>query len=129
MATNTDRDRFAAMLGFKTISRRDGYAEVAAKVEEKFLNGVDIAHGGFLFTLCDYASALAANTECRIAISSSSTMEFIQKVPQGEDVLAVAEIDAATEKTGVYKVYITDAQTRKNRYCVFYTRFVFKSAK
>ena len=47
---NTDNDRFAKELGFRVVSTSVESASVVANVQERFLNGVDIAHGGFIFT-------------------------------------------------------------------------------
>ena len=124
---NTDRDRLARTLNFRIAVQREDSAEVLARADEPFLNGVNIAHGGFLFALCDYASALASNTETRTAITSASSIDFIEPALPGAELLAVAELSASTPKTGVYRVYITDAQTRTKRFAVFTTRVVFKT--
>ena len=50
---NTDNDRFAKELGFRVVSTSKDTAVVVANVKERFLNGVNIAHGGFIFSLCD----------------------------------------------------------------------------
>ena len=123
---NTQNDRFAKTLKFSVTVQRDGFAEVEAVAEEAFLNGVDIAHGGFLFSLCDYASALASNTESRIAISSGASIDYIEPVQPNECIIAIAELLSANAKTGVYQVYITDKATRSKRFALFRSRVVFK---
>lgn len=125
---NTDRDRLARTLNFNVAFQRVDCAEVSARADEPFLNGVDIAHGGFLFALCDYASALASNTQSRAAITSASSIDFIEPVLPGTEILAVAELVAATPKTGVYRAFVTDAATRSKRFAVFNTRVVYKPA-
>ena len=127
MIVNTDRDRLAKTLKFAVLEQRPDYAEVRAVVEDAFLNGVDIAHGGFLFSLCDFACALASNTPERVAITSNSNIDFIGPVKPNETVLAFAELVAGNEKTGVYQVMITDLGQAK-RYAVFRSRVVYKRA-
>ena len=123
---NTQNDRLAKTLNLLAITQRDGFAEVEAVAEEAFLNGVDIAHGGFLFSLCDYASALASNTENRIAISSGASIDYLEPVSPNESIIAVAELISANAKTGVYQVYITDKSTRTKRFALFRSRVIFK---
>ena len=123
---NTDNDRLANTLKFKLLAQRQDYAEVEALALEPFLNGVDIAHGGFLFSLCDYASALASNTEERIAISSSASIDFIEAVVPNSEIIAVAQVLTSNQKTGVYQVYITDKQTRSKRFATFHSRVIYK---
>ena len=98
--TNTDGDKFARALAFKPLVQRAGYAEASAEVSPETLNGVGIAHGGFLFSLSDYASALAANTPERLAISSGALIDYIEPVPAGASIVAVASVDAENAKSG-----------------------------
>ncbi len=125
--TNTDSDKFARTLAFKPLVQRAGYAEVSAEISPETLNGVGIAHGGFLFSLCDYASALAANTPERLAISSGASIDYIDPVPAGTSVVAVASADAENGKSGVYKVVITDS-AREKIFAVFRGRLIYKKS-
>ena len=122
---STENDRFAKTLRFKTLAQRPDFAEVEAFVEDAFLNGVDIAHGGFLFTLCDYALALAANTDERIAISSSGAIEYVNPVPPHTKLIAVCNILAGAGKSGYYETKVFDAD-RKNLFCIFHSRAIYK---
>ena len=121
---STENDRFAKTLRFKTLAQRPDFAEVEAFVEDA-LNGVDIAHGGFLFTLCDYALALAANTDERIAISSSGAIEYVNPVPPHTKLVAVCNMLAGTNKSGYYETKVFDAD-RKTLFCIFHSRAVYK---
>ena len=125
---NTDNDRLAKTLKFKIVKQQKDFAEVEAVAQEAFLNGVDIAHGGFLFSLADYASALASNTQERVAISSGASIDFIEPVFPDSEIVAVAEILAGNAKTGVYQVRITDKQTRQKNFALFRSRVVYKQA-
>lgn len=122
---STENDRFAKTLRFKTLVQRPDFAEVEAFVEDAFLNGVDIAHGGFLFTLCDYALALAANTDERVAISSSGAIEYVNPVPPHTKLVAVCNMLAGTNKSGYYETKVFDAD-RKTLFCIFHSRAVYK---
>lgn len=124
---NTDFDRFAKMLNFE-IEKVDSNCAVAhAKVKDEYLNGVDIAHGGFLFSLADYTTAVAANSQGRTAISSSASIEYMMPCPNGEAVKASAKLVSGNTKTGLYQCLISSADGN-SIYCVFSSRMVFKRA-
>ncbi len=125
---NTENDRFAKFLCFKIESTSKDYAVVSVKVQENFLNGVDIAHGGFIFSLCDYASAIASNTDERIAISSNASIDYISPIPINSTIYAYAEALVVTEKSGVYNVIVAD-KCKTKTYAIFRCRVIFKPAK
>ncbi len=125
---NTDRDRLAQTLKFCKIEARDGYAKVSAKTEDAFMNGVDIAHGGFIFALADYATALASNSDVRAGITSSANMNFLAPVAIDTEIIAETKVVAETDKTGVYVTLIKsvdDAQV----YAALDSRIIYKTLK
>lgn len=122
---NTERDRMAKTLGLETLEYKFGVAKVRGKAEEKFLNGVDIAHGGFLFTVADFASALAANADGRVAISSGASINYLSPCPANETVEAVASISYSDEKTALCDVAIKSAESGKI-FAIFQSRMIFK---
>ena len=87
---NTDNDRLAHTLGFETIEQQFGFARARAVVRPEFLNGLGIAHGGFLYSLADFTLALAANTAEISAVSASATIYYISPCPEGATVTAEA---------------------------------------
>ncbi|MBE6414085.1 MAG: hotdog fold thioesterase [Verrucomicrobiaceae bacterium] len=126
---NTDNDRFAKELGFRVVSTSVESASVVANVQERFLNGVDIAHGGFIFTLCDYAVAVASNTDERIAISSGATIDYIEPIPPNCEVCANVKPIVITQKSGVYNVVISASENPDKKFAVFSCRMIFKAVK
>jgi len=120
---NTDRDRLAKTLGFKKLESRYGFASVSGFVKDEFLNGVDIAHGGFLFSLADYTAALCTNTQTRAAISSSACINYLSSTPVNAEIVATATIAAEDAKTAVCNVNITNGD---KTVAVFQSRVIFK---
>jgi len=53
------KDRFAEYVGIELIELSAGKAKVQLKIEKKHLNGVDLVHGGTIFSLADFAFAVA----------------------------------------------------------------------
>ena len=122
---NTDNDRLAKTLCFESLESRFGYARVSAVAKDEFLNGVNIAHGGFLFSLADFASALATNTDERIAVSSSASMNFLSPCPPNENVFAEAKISYEDAKTALVGVSVY-SQNSGAIFAIFQSRVIFK---
>ena len=122
---NTDNDRLAKTLAFETLEARFGYARASAVAKEEFLNGVDIAHGGFLFSLADFASALATNADDRIAVSSSVTINFLAPCPPNEKIVAEAKISYTQAKTALVDVNVASLDSG-TVFAVFQSRVIFK---
>jgi len=53
------QDRFAKLLGFEIEQMQEGSATVSTTIKQEHLNGADVVHGGFLFSLADFAFAIA----------------------------------------------------------------------
>ncbi len=122
---NTDFDKLAQTLKFKKIENSKGYALISAKAELAFLNGVNIAHGGFLFSLADYASAVAVNTDNIVAISSNSVINFINPCPQDAELLATAKVSYQNAKTAMCDVSVSSLDGSVV-YATFQSRFIIK---
>ena len=60
---NVKNDRFAQLLGIEIVEASPGYALVEMKIEDKHKNGINIVQGGAIFTLADYAFAIASNAD------------------------------------------------------------------
>lgn len=89
------------------------------------ISTVGIAHGGFLFSLADFALALAANTDERSAVSASSSINYIAPCPAGAVVTAEARAVFADQKTALFDVRIF-GDSPESPYAVFQARAVFK---
>ena len=51
-------DAFSKLLGMKVLSIEKGECQLSLKVEEDFVNGFNIAHGGLSYALADSSLAL-----------------------------------------------------------------------
>jgi acyl-CoA thioesterase len=56
-----DNDRLVKLFGMQVEEASAEYSRVSAVVTEEFLNGINLAHGGFMFALADVAFALTVN--------------------------------------------------------------------
>lgn len=104
------RDRFASEAGIRILEAAKGFAKVELKVEDRHLNGADILHGGALFTLADFAFAVASNSHGRVALSVSSSISFMKSVMAGDTVTATARELSLGYKMATYAVEIADGK-------------------
>ena len=64
-------DKASPALGMELVSVGPGTAVLAMRVRETMVNGLDVCHGGFIFTLADSACAFASNSYNRRALLQS----------------------------------------------------------
>ncbi len=101
------KDRFAAHNDITLLDIRPGYAKAELKISDKHLNGVDITHGGAIFTLADLAFAVASNSHGTVAVGVSATISYL-KATNGGTLTAEAEEVALNPKLATYKVEVRD---------------------
>jgi len=90
-------DRVAEYFGIRVESCSEGRAVAVMDIDERHLNGIDIAQGGAIFTL-------ASNTRGS-AVAASTTINFCSAVRSGT-IRAIAEELSLSRKLGTYQVRI-----------------------
>lgn len=104
-----NKDRFAKLLGFEIIEIANGYAKVEATIKEEHLNGADVVHGGFLFSLADYAFAIASNSHNNLSLAISANILFQKSKPSGKLIAIAKELtDGKKVATCEVKIYDED---------------------
>jgi len=101
-------DTYAALSGINVLDIGEGYAKTSMKVTGDHLNGVKSVHGGAIFTLADFAFAIAANSHGRISVAINASISFFKGAPEGEMLYAEAEEISDHPKLGSYVVRVTD---------------------
>ncbi len=86
------RDRYAACSGISLTDVGPGRATATLTVGDHHLNAADIAHGGAIFTLADFAAAVASNTRGRQALAVQVDMHFLKPVHGGVLVAEAHEV-------------------------------------
>ena len=100
-------DKYAELTGIKIVDVKKGYCKAEMEVLPKHLNAAGVIQGGALFTLADFAVAVAANTRGQLALSIQAAISFIKGISKGK-VYAVATEVSEPKKLGNYEVIITD---------------------
>jgi len=73
-------------MGMQLVFCKPGQAQMTMQVTLAHLNGHQICHGGFIFTLADSTFAFACNSHNKVALAASASIDFL-KPAQLHDVL------------------------------------------
>jgi acyl-CoA thioesterase len=103
-----ERDTATQALGISIAHVGPGYAELAMAVRTDMLNGHEICHGGFIFTLADSAFAYACNSYNLNTVASGCAIEFTAPARAGDVLTARAHERQLAGRTGVYDVEVAN---------------------
>lgn len=99
-------DRASRHLGIKIDSIDEGVAVLSMTVRDDMLNGLDILHGGFTFSLADSAFAFACNSRNRKTVALHCTINFVAAAKVGDVLTATAQEVSLSGRTGIYDVSV-----------------------
>lgn len=110
-------DRFATeACGCKVVEAAPGHAVCSFDIEPRHLNAQGFVMGGAIFTLADFALAIASNLGQTPSVSVSSTIEYFD-VARGSRLIATADEDRSGRHLGFYKIAVTDELGTKVALC------------
>jgi len=102
-------DQFARHNGIELVTAKPGWAQVKMVIQPFHFNGAKTVHGGAIFTLADFAFAIAANAHGQLAMGINTSTSFIKAAHSGTLYGEAQEI-ARNRRLGNYQVKITDDQ-------------------
>lgn len=100
-------DKFARHCGIELLTVGTGQAKACMKVAPQHLNGARTVHGGAIFTLADFAFAVASNSHGPLAMGINTSVSFVKAVTEGT-LYAEAREQTCTPKLATYSVLVTD---------------------
>lgn len=100
-------DHFARHLNLQVLEAAPGRARVRIDIEKQHYNGVDIIHGGVIFTVADYAFAIACNRHDQIAVAVNASISYITATKRKTLIAEAREITRGT-KMASYDVRVSD---------------------
>lgn len=101
-------DTFASQqAGCRIVEGWKGHGVAEMKIKPCHLNAQGHVMGGAVFTLADYAFAVAAMCGQAAAVSLSSTIEFMRST-QGIKLIATCDVDRSARRVGFYTIEVTD---------------------
>lgn len=115
-------DYFAEALGIKVLEAKDGYSKVFMKVQKLHTNTLGFTHGGAIFSLADYAFALACNFGDNVAVAVQVSINFLKPTVEGDTLTAEATRVSDGKTTGLYNVTIR----KEDKTVAFFSGLAFK---
>jgi len=100
-------------LGIELRSISPGRAEMTMTVREHMLNGHDVCHGGFIFTLADSCFSYACNSHNNSTLAAGARIDFLAPAASGDVLLAKAEERALAGRTGIYDVVVNNQEGKQ----------------
>jgi len=100
-------DRYAALSGIELLEAEPGRARARMEVRDMHLNAGNVAQGGAIFTLADFAFAAAVNARGNMAVSVETSIRFFKGVGAGT-LFAEARVVNAHAKLETYEARVTN---------------------
>ncbi len=101
------KDRFATTNGMYIQTVKEGDAKCAVDLDERHYNAVGGVQGGVIFTLADFAFAVAANCGEKTVVSIKSDISFVRS-SRGKKLIAHAVEKSCGKKVAFYEIEIID---------------------
>lgn len=93
--------------GCRIVEASQGHAVTAFDITPTHRNAMGAVMGGAIFTLADYALAVACNVGEKPTVSVSNTIEFLSGA-RGNRLIATCDVDKSGHSLGFYTVDIRD---------------------
>ncbi len=95
-------------MGMQLHECRPGYARMSMRVQNLHLNGHNICHGGFIFTLADTAFAYACNSYNKVAVAAGASIEFLKPGQPGDVLTCEAREQTLSGRYGIYDMTVSN---------------------
>ncbi len=99
-------DKASPALGMEIVAVAPGRATLAMTVGPTMVNGLDVCHGGLIFTLADSACAFASNSYNQRALLQSGQITLFAPAKTGTRLIAEAAEQHRAERSGLYDVTV-----------------------
>lgn len=104
--TMLSNDKSTQALGIAIEVPAVGEAVASMTVREDMVNGFDVMHGGYTFTLADTAFAFACNAYDQQSFAAAAQIDFLRPAQQGDELTATAREDYRGRRSGYYSVEV-----------------------
>jgi len=100
-------DEASRRLGMDALVIEQDHAVVRMTIRDDMVNGHDICHGGFIFTLADSCFALACNSRGHLTVAAGADVSFIAPGRLGDVLVAEATVRSSFGRSGITDVTVT----------------------
>ena len=102
------RDRASRFLGIEMLEIGPAYCVMALTVREDHVQGLNVCHGGYIFSLADTAMAFASNSFDTPNLAQSAQVTFLAPGQLGDRLTATARRTAAAGRNNIWDVEVLD---------------------
>jgi acyl-CoA thioesterase len=78
-----DKDRFGRGAGIELVAVGEGRATARMQLGPQHWHGHNLAHGGAIFALADFAFAAASNSYGTVAVAINASITFVKAATTG----------------------------------------------
>lgn len=100
-------DVFARECGIELLHVGPGEARVRMPLRPEHFNAVGIVHGGAVFTIADFAFAVASNSHGTLAVALNANINFVKAAHEGALSAEAREV-TCSRRVGTYDVRVTN---------------------
>jgi len=95
-------------MGIEILVCEPGRAVLRMLVQPLHLNGHQICHGGFIFTLADSTFAFACNSYNKVAVAAGCSIEFLKPAHLGDVLTCEGVEQTLSGRHGIYDMRVTN---------------------
>lgn len=95
-------------MGMELLACEPGRAVLRMVVKPLHLNGHQICHGGFIFTLADSTFAFACNSHNKNAVAAGCSIEFLRPSYAGDVLTCEGVEQTLSGRHGIYDMKVTN---------------------
>ena len=95
-------------MGMELLACEPGRALMRMTVRDLHLNGHQICHGGFIFTLADSTFAFACNSRNHNTVAAGCSIEFLRPAHAGDVLTCEGVEQVQSGRHGVYDMRVTN---------------------
>lgn len=105
-----ERDPASRGLHIQIAEVKPGFIRATMPIRADMVNGHDICHGGFVFTLADSAFAFCCNSYNKVTVAASATIDFLAPTRRGDVLTATARELWRSRTAGLYEIVVTNQE-------------------
>lgn len=109
--TMFDQDAFSQWLNIRVNHVALGTCSLSMTIRKEMLNGFGIAHGGITYSIADSCLAFASNSHGRQSLSVDTSINHIESLREGDEIVAIATEESLKKRFGFYRVEIRCNET------------------
>jgi acyl-CoA thioesterase len=102
------RDRAARFLGIELVEIGPAHCVMALTVTEDHVQGLNVCHGGYIFSLADTCMAYASNSADTPNLAQSAQITFLAPGQLGDVLTATAKRVAEAGRNNLWDVEVVD---------------------